>query len=106
VKEDDKPAEYRTGGYKGLGPTFLDIAKSLGVVCAEIAAAVISAKAQQGEKAEWDDVIQTVFDALADGTEIARVRAGITAGKETKDGDNGKPDKRTRGTGGAPRGFH
>ena len=105
VKDGDAPAQYRTGGYKGPGPTIVDMGRSLGVACAELAQAIIEAAKSNGQPIEWDDAINAVFESVADGAESFRAAGNIKSGTRTiQEKDDDKP-KGPTGIAGAPRGF-
>ena len=101
MKKGDEPAKFRTGGYKGPGPTVVDMAKALGVLCAELAAVITSSGGVNGM--DEDDVLQSIFDAVADGAENARtVSSKINIHEVDPPQDSGA--SRT-GPEAAPRGF-
>jgi hypothetical protein len=105
VKEGDAPAQYRTGGYKGEGPTIVDMGKSIGVACAELAQTIISAAAQKGQHVEWDQAIDAVFESVADGAEAARVAANIKVSHRTVQEKDDEQRDTKPGRPSGPRGF-
>jgi hypothetical protein len=101
MKDGDKPATYHTGGFKGEGSSFLDIAKSLGVVCAEMAQAMVQVSRNDGKRLGWDDAINMIFEFVGDGTEMARAVRGERLIHERGDA----PAPGGIGPESAPRGF-
>ena len=97
VKQEGK-ATYKTGGFKGLGPTPYDLAKAIGAQAVELAEIVLSAAQAAGKEATYDEAIEGVFDGISEGAENSRVQKGIIVADHSK-------DDRIKGAGGAPRGF-
>ena len=97
VKKDGKAA-YKTGGFKGIGPTPYDLAKAIGAQAVELAEIIVSGMNAQGKPTTYDEAIDAVFEGISEGAENSRVEKGIIVADHSK-------DDRIKGAGGAPRGF-
>lgn len=101
TKKGDEPAKFSTGGYKEPGPTVSDMARALGVLCADLVAVVMRSGSVNGM--DEDGVLQSIFDAVADGAEDARSMPGKIKICEVDQPHDGGASR--TGPGAAPRGF-
>lgn len=99
VKPPGGVAMYRTGGYKESGPTFVDIAKSIGALAGDIAKVLRDAMVRQGNEITFEEALQGVMQHMVAGA----TNMTLAGGKSTMmEEGGGQPSS---GPGSAPRGF-
>lgn len=102
VKQDDKGARYQTGGYKGVGPTMLDMSRSLGALAYDLVVGIVEHARSKGTEISLQEAGEAVGTAIQAGLDAARAYSGHM--KIVDDDTHAGPRKR-QDPGSAPRGF-
>ena len=82
VKEDDKPANFVTGGNKGEGPTIIDMARGMGALAAELASVIETQATAMGSPTTFDAALGAVVQAAVLSAKSARIAGGTTTIQE------------------------
>lgn len=97
VKPPGRAAEFITGGYKGEGPTFVDLAKAVGALVGDLTNGLMSAMKSQGKEIVFEQALAGILEAVVLGARSAEVVRGKTRIEDAASGGNNPKA--------APRGF-
>ncbi len=78
TKPENGPAQFRTGGYKGLGPTMVDMARSYGALAAELANVLQEASTRQGLPTTYEKALDSIMAYIRSGADTASFKDGTT----------------------------
>ena len=78
IKDGDKSANFVTGGYKGEGPTIIDMARGMGAMAAELASVIETQATAMGSPTTFDAALGAVIQAMLLSAKSACIKGGTT----------------------------
>jgi hypothetical protein len=78
TKPENGPAQFRTGGYKGPGPTMVDMARSYGALAAELANVLQEASTRQGLPTTYEKALDSIMAYIRAGADTASFKSSTT----------------------------